>query len=120
MCGPRLPAYTASLRAFGKRRGADEEMVNANLLRVGGIAGLLCVVVMIPAYLVGSPDLPASTEQANLYFGSELGRFVFSNGALPILHVFFLLIFLRALRGLLASAEGEGGGIGGHGPGRRG
>jgi len=84
-------------------------MVNTNLLRVGGIAGLLCVVVMIPAYLVGSPDRPGSTEQASLYFGSELGRFVFSNGTLPIFHVFFFLIFLGALRGLLASAEGEGG-----------
>lgn len=86
-------------------------MDNANVVRLGGLSGLLSVVVMIPAYLVGYPDAPASAAEAELYFGSELGRFVFSNGVLPIFHIFFFLIFLGALRGLLAGAEGEGGGI---------
>jgi hypothetical protein len=36
---------------------------------------------------------------------------VFANGVLPILHVFFFLFFLGALRAVLAHAEGEGGAL---------
>jgi hypothetical protein len=86
-------------------------MGNGNLLRLGGLCGLLCVVVMIPAYLVGTPDAPATAAEAGSYFGSPLGTFVLANGVLPIFHVFFFLFFLGALRGLLARAEGEAGAL---------
>ncbi len=87
------------------------------LLRLGGIFGLLSVIVMIPAYLVGSPDLPGSPEVAGLYFESGLGTFVFSNGVLPLFHVFFFILFLGVLYGVLRRAEdsaqrgGSGGGL---------
>jgi pimeloyl-ACP methyl ester carboxylesterase len=66
-------------------------------VRLGGIFGLLAVVVMIPAYLVGYPDAPGSPEEASAYFGAGLGTFVFLNGVLPLFHVFFFILFLGVL-----------------------
>ena len=90
-------------------------MAYGNLVRLGGIFGLLSVVAVIPAYLVGSPDLPGSPEEAGSYFESGLGTFVFSNGVLPLLHIFFFILFLGVLYGLLRGAEEDGdrGGAGG-------
>jgi hypothetical protein len=79
-------------------------MTNGNLVRLGGIFGLLAVVVMIPAYLVGSPDLPGSPTAANSYFSAGIDTFVFSNGTLPLFHVFFFLVFLGVLYGVLREA----------------
>ena len=86
-------------------------MENSGLVRLGGLAGLLSAIVMIPAYLVGYPDAPATAAEADIYFGSSLGRFVLANGTLPVFHVFFFVIFIGVLRGVLARAEGEGGGL---------
>jgi hypothetical protein len=84
-------------------------------VRLGGIFGLLAVVVMIPAYLVGSPDLPGSPEDASAYFEAGIGTFVFANGVLPLFHVFFFILFLGVLYGVLRSAgdgaQGGGGGL---------
>ena len=86
-------------------------MAYGNLVRLGGLCGLLSVVAMIPAYLVGSPDLPGSPEEAGSYFEAGLGTFVFSNGVLPLFHVFFFILFLGVLYELLRGAEdGERGG----------
>lgn len=81
-------------------------MSDGSWVRLGGVFGLLAVVVMIPAYLVGSPDAPGSPAEADSYFGAGSGTFVFSNGVLPLLHVFFFIFFLGVLYGLLRSAEG--------------
>lgn len=86
-------------------------MAEGNLARLGGICGLISALVMIPAYLVGYPDAPGSAAEADLYFGTELGGFVFSNGILPVFHVFFFLLFLGVLRHVLGRAEGEGGAL---------
>src|SRR5919107_280946 len=89
--------------------------MDGNLVRLGGVFGLLAVVAMIPAYLVGYPDAPASSAEAGTYFGAGIGTFVFSNGVLPLLHVFFFLLFLGVLYGVLRSAaDGTrgGGGVG--------
>ena len=83
-------------------------MADGNLVRLGGVFGLLSVVAMIPAYLVGSPDLPGSPEEAGSYFESGLGMFVFSNGVLPLLHIFFFILFLGVLYGLLRGTEEDG------------
>jgi hypothetical protein len=79
-------------------------MVDGNLVRLGGVFGLLAVVAMIPAYLVGYPDAPASSAEAGTYFGAGIDTFVLSNGVLPLLHVFFFLLFLGVLYGVLRSA----------------
>lgn len=73
-------------------------------VRLGGIFGLLAVVVMIPAYLVGYPDAPGSPEEASAYFGAGIGTFVFFNGVLPLFHVFFFILFLGVLYGVLRGA----------------
>jgi hypothetical protein len=39
-------------------------MADGNLLRLGGFSGLLAVVSMIPAYLVGYPGAPGSLLEA--------------------------------------------------------
>jgi hypothetical protein len=76
-------------------------------VRLGGIFGLLAVVAMIPAYLVGYPDAPGSPEEASSYFEAGLGTFVFSNGVLPLFHVFFFILFLGVLYRVLRRAEDE-------------
>jgi hypothetical protein len=90
-------------------------MADGNLVRLGGIFGLLSVVAMIPAYLVGYPDAPGTPEEAGSYFEEGLGTFVFSNGVLPLFHIFFFILFLGVLYGLLRGAEDgdQGAGAGG-------
>ncbi len=82
-------------------------MADGNLLRLGGVSGLLAVVAMVPAYLVGYPDAPGSLLEAQTYFEAGAGMFVFSNGVLPLFHIFFFLLFLGVLYGMLRSAGGE-------------
>jgi hypothetical protein len=84
-------------------------------LRLGGIFGLLAVVVMIPAYLVGHPDAPGSPQEASAYFEAGIGTFVFSNGVLPLFHVFFFILFLGVLYGVLRGAGDDAQGVGGVG-----
>lgn len=86
-------------------------ILDSNLVRLGGLFGLISAVVMIPAYVVGYPDAPGSLAEANLYFDAGPGTFLFFNGVLPLFHVFFFLWFLGILRGVLRSAEGEGGAL---------
>lgn len=81
-------------------------MADGNLLRLGGACGLLAVAAMVPANLVGYPGAPGSLMEAQTCFEAGPGMFVFSNGVLPLLHIFFLL-FLGVLYGMLRSAAGE-------------
>jgi hypothetical protein len=92
--------------------GGEGYMADGNLLRLGGVSGLLAVVAMIPAYLVGYPDAPGSLLEAQTYFEAGPGMFVMSNGVLPLFHIFFFLLFLGVLYGMLKSAGGEDRGIG--------
>jgi len=85
-------------------------MANRNFARLGGICGLLFVLLMVPAYVVGYPDAPPSTsalEDLVGYFGSPQGTFVLANGVLAVFSTFFFLWFLGALHGLIRGAEGE-------------
>jgi hypothetical protein len=88
-------------------------MPDVTLVRLGGVFGLLAVVAVIPAYLVGYPDAPGSPAEAETYFGVRMDAFVLANGVLPLLHVFFFLLFLGVLYGVLRSAEegARGGGL---------
>ena len=88
-------------------------MAYANLVRLGGLFGLLAVIVIIPGYLVGYPDSPASPELATSYFEAGVSTFLLANGVLPLFHVFFLILFLGVLYGVLRRAQedtNEGGG----------
>jgi|SRR5215210_867365 len=81
-------------------------------VRLGGISGLLYVVLLIPAYVVGYPDAPnptSSIQEAIDYFNVGQDAFVVSNGVLAVFSAFFFLWFLGILYFLLRRAEGEGG-----------
>ena len=84
-------------------------MAGGSLLRLGGVSGLLAVFAMIPAYLVGYPDAPGSPLEAQSYFEGGPGSFVLSNGIFPLFHVFFFILFLGVLYGMLRSAGDEAG-----------
>ena len=68
---------------------------------------MLAVVVRIPGHLIGYPDSPASPEEANSYFATEVSMFVLFNGVLLLFSIFFffLVLFLGVLYGVLRRAE---------------
>ena len=85
-------------------------MANRNFARLGGLCGLVYALLMVPAYVVGSPDVPppaSALEDLAGYFGSPQGTFVLANGVLAVFSTFFFLWFLGALHGLIRGAEGE-------------
>jgi len=82
------------------------------LARLGGLCGLLFVVLILPAYVVGYPDAPtpiSGTTQVLRYFGATSGTFVLLNGTLALFSTFFFLWFLGALYGVVRRAEGVDG-----------
>jgi hypothetical protein len=69
----------------------------------------LFVLLMVPAYVIGSPDAatPISGAREVLgYYGTSAGNFVLFNGSVPLLSAFFFLWFLGVLYGVLRRAEG--------------
>lgn len=85
-------------------------MAGDGLARLGGICGLLYVLLMVPAYVVGYPDAPtpaSGVEDVVGYFGGSPGSFILANGTLTVFSTFFFFWFLGALHGLLRSAEGS-------------
>ena len=89
-------------------------MAGSGLARLGGICGLLFVLLMVPAYVVGYPDAPtatASSTEALGYFGDSPSAFILGNGVVAVFSTFFFLWFLGALHGLLRRAEGEDAGL---------
>jgi hypothetical protein len=92
-------------KGLAKRR---KLMSGGGLVRLGGVCGLLFVLLMVPAYVVGSPDAAtpiSGAREALGYFGTSAGNFVFSNGSLALLSAFFLWL-LGVLYGVLRRAEG--------------
>ncbi len=85
-------------------------MAGRGLARLGGVCGLLYVLLMVPAYVVGYPDAPtpsSGAEEVVDYFGASPGTFVLANGVIAVFSTFFFLWFLAALYGVLRRAEGE-------------
>ena len=79
-------------------------MPDANVVRLGGIFGLLAVLARIPGLLIGYPDSPASSEEANSYFATQASTFVFFNGVLVLFSILLLVLFLGVLYGVLRGA----------------
>lgn len=73
--------------------------------RIGGAFGILCVLAMIPALLVGSPDQPHTPDQVRHFYEGG-SAFVTTNGEVPLLHVLFGIIFVGALTSMLIRAVG--------------
>ncbi|MDQ3378121.1 MAG: hypothetical protein M3533_14665, partial [Actinomycetota bacterium] len=75
-------------------------MAGRGLARLGGMCGLLYVLLMVPAYVVGYPDAPtpsSGAEEVVDYFGASPGTFVLANGVITVFSTFFFLWFLAAL-----------------------
>jgi hypothetical protein len=84
-------------------------MSGGGLVRLGGVCGLLFVLLMVPAYLVGSPDeaTPVSGVREVLgYYGTSADNFVFFNGSRVLVCALFFMWFLAVLYGVLRRAEG--------------
>jgi hypothetical protein len=87
-------------------------MTGGGVVRLGGVCGLLFVLLMVPAYVVGTPDAPTAASSAREvlgYYGTSTGNFVLLNGTIPILSTFFFLWFVGVLYGVLRRAEGVDG-----------
>lgn len=79
--------------------------MNTVTARIGGLFGIASALVIIPAYLVGSPEAPDTTAEAQGYFDS-VSSFLTANGTLALLHVLFALVFIGVLVSLLHAAAG--------------
>jgi hypothetical protein len=73
--------------------------------RIGGAFGILAVLAMIPAFLIGSPEAPHTPDEARNYYDSG-SQFVALNGTLPMLHILFGIVFVGALTSMLIRAVG--------------
>jgi hypothetical protein len=73
--------------------------------RIGGAFGILSVLAMIPALIVGTPDKPHTPDEARHYYDSG-SAFVAANGTLPLLHILFGIVFVGALTSMLIRAVG--------------
>lgn len=78
--------------------------------RIGGLCGIASAAAVVPAYLVGSPEAPSGSEDARRYF-DDASAFLAANGALPMLHLLFGLLFLGVLVSVLRSAAGPTGAV---------
>jgi hypothetical protein len=87
-------------------------MSGGGVVRLGGVYGLLFVLLMVPAYVVGTPDAPTATSGAREvlgYYGTSAGTFVLFNGTVPLLSTFFFLWFVGVFYGVMRRAEGVDG-----------
>jgi hypothetical protein len=88
-------------------------MTDKNILRLGGISGLLFLILFIPSFLT-APDSPIATtthEELINYFKAREGEILMQNGVLLIFAALFFLFFLGILHSILQSGEGAGYGL---------
>jgi hypothetical protein len=84
--------------------------MGSGTIRLGGLFGVVSAIVIIPAYLAGSPEVPNNPTDAHDYFDSA-ASFLTANGTLPLLHLLFGLLFLGVLISVLRSAAGPTGAV---------
>ncbi|MCV7278694.1 hypothetical protein H7J88_03420 [Mycolicibacterium flavescens] len=81
--------------------------MGSGTIRVGGALGICSAIAAVPAYTAGSPEA-AGDEQA--YFDSA-SSLLTTNGAIPLLHLVFGLLFVAVLVSMLRSAAGPTGAV---------
>ncbi len=72
--------------------------------RIGGVIGIVAALAMIPAYVVGSPEVPASTDEAADYY-EQAALFISANGWLPIVHLLGVIFLLGVLAAVFRAAS---------------
>jgi hypothetical protein len=84
--------------------------MGSGTIRLGGLFGIASAVAVIPAYLVGSPEVPDDPSEVRSYFDSA-ASFLTANGTLPLLHLLFGLVCLGVLVSVLRPAAGPTGAV---------
>lgn len=84
--------------------------MGSGTIRIGGACGVVAALTAVPAYVAGSPERPSSAEDAAAYFDSATS-FLTVNGAVPLLHLLFAVLFLGVLVAVLRSAAGPTGAV---------
>ncbi|MDQ2636244.1 MAG: hypothetical protein M3Y83_05120 [Actinomycetota bacterium] len=84
--------------------------MGSGTIRLGGLCGIASAAVIVPAYLVGSPEKPDGPSGVQSYFDSA-ASFLTANGTLPLLHILFGVLFLGVLTATLRSAAGPTGAV---------
>lgn len=82
--------------------------MGSGTIRLGGLFGIASAATALPAYLIGSPERLAGRTQTYIDRASAL---IAANGALPLLHILFGLVFLGVLVSVLRSAAGPTGAV---------
>jgi hypothetical protein len=83
--------------------------MDRNIVRFGGISGLLFLILFIPSFL-SPPDLPsaaASPQQMTEFLTNNQSQIITLNGVLLIAAGFFFLWFLGILHGRLQRSEAD-------------
>lgn len=83
----------------------DDNAVSRRSRIGGGVLGIVAALVMIPAYIVGSPEAPDTADAAAQYYELASG-FVLANGIVPLAHVVAFLLFLAVLTAAVGSGRG--------------
>ncbi|OBG88523.1 hypothetical protein A5698_24260 [Mycobacterium sp. E136] len=84
--------------------------MGSGTIRLGGLLGVASAGVIVPAYLVGSPETPQDAGGVDAYF-DHAATFLTLNGTLPLLHLLFGLLFVGVLVSVLRSAAGPTGAV---------
>jgi hypothetical protein len=84
--------------------------MGSGTIRLGGLLGVASAAVIVPAYVVGSPETPDDAGGLQAYFDSAT-TFLTLNGTLALLHLLFGLLFLAVLVSMLRSAAGPTGAV---------
>jgi hypothetical protein len=79
--------------------------MNSAAVRIGGLCGVGAAATAIPAYVVGSPELPDTPEKLAGYY-EKAESFIAANGTIPLIHLFLGIVFIAVLVAVLRAAMG--------------
>src|ERR1700712_1824007 len=79
--------------------------MNSTAVRLGGLCGVGAAATAIPAYVVGSPELPNTPEKLKGYY-TQAESFIAANGTIPLVHLFLGIVFIAVLVAVLRAAMG--------------
>jgi len=79
--------------------------MNSTAVRLGGLCGVAAAATAIPAYVVGSPELPNTPEKLAGYY-EKAESFIAANGTIPLIHLFLGIVFIAVLVAVLRAAMG--------------
>jgi hypothetical protein len=79
--------------------------MNSTAVRLGGLCGVGAAATAIPAYVVGSPELPNTPSKLQGYY-AQAESFVAWNGIVPLAHLLLGIVFIAVLVAVLRAAMG--------------